>query len=452
MSFPRVFPRPAVGLAGACALALLAAACTSDTPNEVGRDLVALDFDETLVMLPLNDLTQNASLEIVDEDVPLKNQQLVYLGSREGNRSSVLVNFDFATLDTTGIPPESLHPDSTKTIRFRLNRAQQYDQVLYAPSDPDSTPLMAKPPVYYMFHEMDAPFDSTGEYPGPEPTYNPYNFNDNYADDLGTRSDIAIDPGFFWSWYNAGGEKGFIIRSGPEADTTLVGFASRDMLLFGSQMPPFEVNETVTPHFTISLSNPDTTLILTSYADISTFHEVAAPPATAADGFMLRTCLRNYPAMHFDFSALPADVYINRAVLRLSNDTARGFGTWHSLVVSEYDSLMFDPPGGSLTLDELEDEVYEVIGIISVTPQFEKTLEFNVTQYVQRRVNNVYEGSRGLVVTPDEVFFPSYDVSTAEPDFYFSEYHFFGTAAHDTLRPQLQITYSRIDDLDGGAP
>ena len=77
-------------------------------------------------------------------------------------------------------------------------------------------------------------------------------------------------------------------------------------------------------------------------------------------------------------------------------------------------------------------------------------LEFNVTDYVQRRINNVYTGRRGLAITADEGFFG--ENFGVPPDFYFNVFRLFGTSAPDSLRPQMRITYSVVDAVDGGTP
>jgi len=78
-------------------------------------------------------------------------------------------------------------------------------------------------------------------------------------------------------------------------------------------------------------------------------------------------------------------------------------------------------------------------------------LAFDVTTLVQRVVNDVYTDPRGLVLTAGEDVFPTYDLTTVDPDFYFTEFRFFGTAAADSLRPRLEITYSRNEARPGGA-
>lgn len=430
----------------ACALVLLAAGCTSDNPTEVGRSLVTTRFDTTLVPLNVETITDYRALAIDDPDVPLKNQQLLYLGSRNGTRSSILVNFDFTELDTTGIPPEYLHPDSIKTVRFSLTRPTYYGEPIIAP---DGDTLSVAPSVWYVINELEAPFDSTA-YPGAPPLALFGNLNRSYEDDTAKEPRLVIDVDDFWNWYSAGTTRGFMISAGPEADTSLVAFGSRELTKF-SQFDDLAVGTIVAPNFAVEFKNNEFAL-LAPYADISTFHDVAPVPADVADGLLVRTGLRSYPVLNFDFSALPSDVYINRAVVRVANDRSASFGQIGSLVVSELDSLTAATAGGELPLDDLDDLAYQVTGLSNLTPEYHEVLEFNVTQYVQRRINGVYEGARGLVLTAGEDFFPSFDLSTTDPDFYFREFRFFGTAAHDTLRPRLRITYSRISELDGGAP
>ncbi len=427
---------------------VLATGCTSDSPSEVGNGLVTTTFDTTLVPLAVSELPVFGALEIEDVDVPLENQQLLYLGSGNGTRSSILLNFDFAELDTTGIPAENVRRDNIAFVRLSLTRASYYGHPVL---DPDSIPISEVPAVWYEVHELDAPFDSTA-YPAPLPAFNAWNLNTDYVEDVEIGVNIAIDPDEFWNWFTAGEKRGFLIQSGAPADTAFVGYASRDMLLFGTQLDPLDEGTIATPVFSVKFVDPDTTVFLTSYADVSTFHEIAPTPPDPADGIVLRTGLRNYPALLFDFTDLPDDVYINRAVLRLINDPQVGVGPVASLVVSELDSLEFAVPGSGLTLDELEGAAFQIVGITGLLPAYVDTVDFNVTQYVQRRINEVYDGTRGLVVTAGEDFFPLYDRSAADPDFFFREFRFHGTAAAPGLRPELRITYSVLGDLEGGTP
>jgi hypothetical protein len=185
-------------------------------------------------------------------------------------------------------------------------------------------------------------------------------------------------------------------------------------------------------------------------ADTSTFHEVAAAPASAADGILLRTCLRTYPAFDFDFSTLPDDVLINRAVLRLTNDRDVAFGNDESIVVAEIDSLKLAATA-ALPLAELTAASYVITGQASLSPTLNRHLAFDVTTLVQRLVNDVYAGPRAIVLAAGEDAFPTYDLAAVDPDFYFTEFRILGTAAADSLRPRLEITYSRRGERLGGA-
>jgi len=70
---------------------------------------------------------------------------------------------------------------------------------------------------------------------------------------------------------------------------------------------------------------------------------------------------------------------------------------------------------------------------------------------VQRRVNEVYEGSRGLVLTAGESYNTGF-VQTPTPELYFNEIRFLGIAAADSLGPQLRITYTWIGALGEDSP
>jgi hypothetical protein len=244
---------------------------------------VTAGFDTTLVPLAVDAVSDYRALEIDDPDVPLKNQQLLYLGSRNGTRSAILVNFDFTELDTAGIPPAYLHPDSIKTVRFSITRPTFYGEPNIAP---DGDTLSVAPTVWYELHALDAPFDSTA-YPGPVPTFDPYNLNRSYEADTGKEPRLTIDVDDFWDWYAAGEQRGFLLRAGVEADTALVAFGSRDLTRF-SQFDDLAVGTIVAPNFAVEFKNNEFAL-LAPYADISTFHEVAPPPADAGAGVLVRT-------------------------------------------------------------------------------------------------------------------------------------------------------------------
>ena len=119
-------------------------------------------------------------------------------------------------------------------------------------------------------------------------------------------------------------------------------------------------------------------------------------------------------------------------------------------MISEFNMDNFGTAADSLRLDDLDAATYRISGMTSLDPTFNEVMQFNVTQAVQRLVNSVYDNDRGLIMTAGEDIFPNYDLSRIDPDFYFTQFNFFGTSAEESLRPRLRITYSGVDELTGG--
>jgi hypothetical protein len=169
---------------------------------------------------------------------------------------------------------------------------------------------------------------------------------------------------------------------------------------------------------------------------------------------MVRTHLRSYPYLQFDFSNLPPKVLINRARLLIAADSTRSYGPYaEGLVIGELDSTLVPAAVNELELGTLSANLFEVNGQNSLIPEQTGPLAFNVTQSVQRYVNNAYEGTRGFLVYAGESFsFYRQSLSTT-PRTLLQRFWLYGNdAPADSLRPQLRITYTRNDDLSGGGP
>lgn len=438
MNLRNMVPVPAAALAVVAALQL--GGCTSDLPGEVGADLATVELDSVLVPLDVVAVDRYAALAVEDPDLPLSAQQVLYLGGQAGTRSSILVNFDFDAYASEDFPESLFTAENIQTVKLSLTKLSFYGEAA------DTTTPVVR--LFYRIHALDAPFDSTA-YPGPVPAHDGRDLNADYLLEQGSEPLIPLRKDDFLAWIATGGVRGFLIRAGAESDSGLVGFAARDLRRFG-EIPDVAVGTIPAPNLVVDFVSEELNRLIAPVADISTFDQVPAPPASAADGLLVRTCLRRYPALRFSLAKLPPDVYINRAVLVLHNDTDRGFGTLQTLVVSELDTGLFGDPYGTLTLDELDAATYAVTGTFSNDPTFNRRFDFNVTTSIQRAVNGAYTGERGFVLTADEDFFPGYDTSTIDPDFYYNEFRFHGTAAADSLRPRLVIHYSTVAGLGGG--
>lgn len=439
--------RPAaVVLLVALGLTLAVLGCSSDDSNLVGASLVDTTIDTTLETVLVTEVTQYTGKTISEPDLPVPSQEMLYLGSQGGTSSSILVNYDLSEVYTDSFPAEAFTLENIQSVKLQMIMADYYINLTPRDQAGLGDKVLSK---YYEVFQLEAPFDTTA-YPGPIPAYDPTDLNIDPVLDEAGEVQVDISAPFFLNWVQAGESQGLLVQEGPGSVEGLTGFAARDNRHMGSQFPTLGAGTTQGPALVIKFVQPDSTLSIKPVADTSTFHQIAEAPLATDDGFFMRTCLRSYPVFRFDLSVLPEDVYINRAVLYVANDTISSFGNLESIVISEFDMDRFGVPGDSLPLDDLNDATYQISGMTSLDPTFHAVMQFNVTQAVQRLINNVYDNERGLIMTAGEDFFPNYDLSTVDPDFYFTQFNFFGTSAPDSLRPQLRITYSGVDELTGG--
>lgn len=432
-----------------CLLGLLAAGCTSDPAGPVGAKLVENPLDGALQTMTITDLASYSALEIQGRS--LDRQEVLYLGSQETGggvtASAILANYDFGDVYDETFTPEVLVASNISSVKLQLLMLDYY-ATFQVPEDEKSTAEKIIP-KYFDLLQLDEPFVPE-DYPGPLP---PAHIVDGWLPpplhDQGNTVHIDIWEEQLLTWLADGDVVGLLIQEWDFQPSTpgLVGLSSRDMTHAQSQIDDFNVDVSLGPTIEVELIEPNLTLYIKPIADTSTFHSVVPAPADPADGVMLRTCLRNYPALRFDLSQLPPNVFINRAILTVVNDTETSFGPLESIVVSEFTDTSYLTPVDVFSLSQLESKVHLITGMTSLDPYLNETMSFNVTTAIQRFINGVYEGDRALVLSAGEVFFPSYDLTTVGPDFFFVRFNFFGTAADEELRPRLDITYSLIEDL-----
>ena len=155
--------------------------------------------------------------------------------------------------------------------------------------------------------------------------------------------------------------------------------------------------------------------------------------------------------MFYDFYLLPAKVFFNRAGVAVAIDTRRSFWTgFEAIVVSELDSTFVPAAGDTLTTTWIGNNVYEINGQLSLKPWETTRLNLIVTSAVQRMVNEVYTGRRGFLLTAGEAEFASVAGAGFDPGLLMQRFWFYGDdAPADSLRPYLQITYTRTNELTG---
>ncbi len=462
-------PRPPArgvvcALAAGAVLLALGGGCTSDAPNQVGAELAETEIDTTLRALTEDQIVHYGVLDIAEAGAPLDATEVLYFGSNGTEATSILANYDFSVL---------AHPDSAYLLPYLTAeniRSVKVDLIMldwYSPfhgaatdtSDSTYVPIVKDwygAAKYYDVHELLAPFD-TLTYPAAEPPFATGRLNAT-TELLGTSGLIEIDcvPDRFVTWIAQRARVGIIIREGIGSQPGLLGFASKEMVHGGSTLPTLNAQVELGPALIIGLeTTPDSwsadrqALVIGPAADVTTWHQIEDPSTDPDQAVMVRTHLRSYPVIRFDLGNLPPNVRINRANLVVVNDTTRSIGHRTVLTCSEIPPE-FAPPGRTTVgLADLEPEIYFLYGNGTWEPTHltEHELKFNVTASIQRRVNDAYEGDRGFLLAAGEYFFPGFN-SDPDPDFWFTKWVFFGAAADSALRPRLEISYTRLGELD----
>ncbi len=449
------------GLLAALALAL-AAGCSSEDANPVGANLAETVIDSTLVAVTASAVTDFGVLDVTDPDVPHDQTEVLYLGSQGPEASSILASYDFTVLD---------HPDSAYLLPYLTEENIVSAEIIlylltwYEPDRgvdlPDSgfTPVVKPWPgarKFYEVHALTAPLDTLA-YPADEPAFEPGLLNRG-APELGEANGpifVSLSPGPVVERLLARENLDVIIREGAGSDPGLLGFASKEMTHGGSTLPLLNAQVILGPALRLRLqlvpdqwSSDRQYLILGPRADVSSFHQLEDPSTDPADAVVVRTHRRSYPAIRFDLSALPANVRINRAQLVVVNDTSRSYG--HRTVLTCSEVPVDFVPGGRTTvgLDDIAPEVFLLAGNGSWQPEHlsDHTFRFDVTQSLQRGINGAFAGERSFLIAAGEYFFPGWN-SDPDPDFWFTKWVFHGTAATPQLRPRLEISYTRLDEL-----
>jgi hypothetical protein len=461
---PRRLPRAAWPAITTClVIAGLSAGggCSSDTANPVGAGLGTTGVDSLMQELVVDDLVHLGQLRVENPADPLDEADVLYVGERASDASSILLNFDFSVYDhpDSAAVDSLLTSDNVESVKLKLIALEWYNPRHGAPDTSDvNEELQPYPGLNKVLdvHVLEAPFD-TLVYPAPEPAREAALLG-SYDEDFLISDDLIIDLPVerVVSWIRERARVGLIVREAAGSDAGLLGLASKEMSFAGSTLSTESqaAGTTVGPALLLELAEtPDhwegaTNAVLEAAADVSTWHQLDTTPVDPADGIEVRGHLRSYPVVRFDLTAVPRNVRVNLAEIVLHVDTASTHGPANNLTVSEFPRD--EAPDGERTrviLTDLRDAVDLVSGG-AVQPEHisDHTLRLNVTNSLQRWVNDVQEEDVGFLIALGETFFPGY-VSSPGPSFWALKWRFFGTEADPDLRPRLQILYTRVDEL-----
>lgn len=447
----------------ALALMIGLASCTGDDANPMGAGLGNAAIDTLLRELVVRDLVHHGQLEVVDPANPLDQAGVLYLGGRDGDASSIVVNFDFANLahpDSAALDT-LLTDDNVTSVKLKLLQLLWYlpgHGGLVDDDDEDLRPWAGAAKVFDV-HQLSAPFDSLS-FPDQEPAYDP-NLLSLSSEPAATSSLIFIDldKAAVLQWVRERARVGILIREGSGSTPGLVGFSSKEMQFGGSTLDTDNALTALGPSLQFGLrQQPDDwedgrqDYIQQPTADASTWHALQETSLDPSDRIEVRAHLRSYPVLRFDPGVLPERIRINLAQVVLHVDTSLTHGPPNILTVSEY--ALADAPDGTRTrviLDDV-DAATDLIGGGRLQPEntAASVVRLNVTSALQRYVNGLQDADAGFLIAHGERFFSGF-VSSPGPDFYFARWVFHGTGAGPELGPRLEILYTRIDELtDGG--
>jgi len=423
-------------LALAAALGVVAG-CTSDESNLVGAEIPPeLDLIDP-ILVSVRSLASFGTITVVDEEHPFDESEVLYLGSKGDEASSILVSYDFTSLqDSVGADVE-IGFDSIEKVSMLLYRTLGYAGVGEDQSEDakEIFPGWKEFEVWSLADTLD-----TSAYPGPEPAVSEFIVK---KDDGGEFIVINIPVGDFLDWWE-NGRADLMIKAGNLSDEGLIGYASRDLQL-NSQHPLASAGTKVGVSIAVDVTERALDVVFQATKDVSTFHALDEPAETFEDGFMLRTHHRRYPWLRFSLDDLPDNVVINRAVLRCAVDTLTGYGPLEALVVSEVPVSSVSGVD-TMMLATLEESVQVISGQTNVDPAYITEdqwpwVGFNVTTAIQRHVNGVLDEETGIIMTAGEDVFSTYDVALWDPEFYLTRFQFFGTGDAQ-YAPYLEITYT----------
>lgn len=450
------------------------AGCTSEDPNLVGVGLGEVSIDESMLVFAAESLPSIGIFDIIEPAWPYEGSDVLYLGGTDrGDRSSILANYDFSVFD---------HPDSSYLLPFiTVANVDSVEILLYmltwyepyrgfeAPAPGEDYPYLFKPwpgaRKYYEVRALHEPFNVQA-FPGPPPApvggiLDMLNLSMDLAPNRGTIR-LPCQRAHFIDAIQERRHIGIKIRDGlgpggETGDPGVLGFASKEMRYAGSTLPTLGAQTVLGPALRLRLRTRPPQwvagrewLVIEPSADVSTWHELEEPYTDPDDGIMVRTHLRSYPVLSFDLSGLPANIRINRANLVVVNDTTRSMGRQSILTCSEIPRSFVPPGRTTIDLADLEPVVSLLFGNGNWDPEHltEHVLSFNVTSTLQRYVNDAQDGEQGFLLAAGEYIFPGWR-STPKPDFWFTKWVFHGSSAAPELRPRLEISYTRLDELTG---
>jgi hypothetical protein len=434
---PTGFGRGAALLLAAGLAFGLAGGCTGDAPGPLGGDLPqGPGFDTLLVPLTIDNLETCRRFAVIDTVHPFPRQQVLYVGKQGGERSSILVRYDFSVFQKAPWDTVDFTVDNIKSVILRLQGLKYYVSL---PLPNGEVGALVKRLV------VNALVDTLNPslYPGPEPTVGERLCS--VEEGSGQEIILPLPPSTFLAWVVAGGHTGLRIAEGDSAGSQagIVGYASKELTLPASLLAPLSEGTIVGPNLLIEFKEPAQIARLSPLVDVSTFSAVDPLPDSPVDGLVVRSHLRSNPLLGFSLDGLPEGAVVNRAVLMVTLDSTRSYGPAEAIVCCETPASSFPPDSVSYLLDDLPSRLTAAAGVVGIETNAKRRVRFDLTSTVQRWANRVYGDSLLFALLPAENFLAAYNSNSWAPDVFWQRFWFYGTEAADSSdRPRLLIHYT----------
>lgn len=423
-------------LMGSLALAVVIGACSEDKygslycPEGPRDTLTVYPEPELLHVTILPDMNSG-----FDNDPGMAGMESLYLGSDGKTRSSILVNFDFAGIDTTMFPDSLFTFDNIRSVRLSLSKYRPYYPWNMETVAPTGAPL----DLYYLVHQLEQTFDPDRykTWPGPAAASLPgiLNRDFNEPNDL-NEPHLGLYPEDFLAWRSEG-EVGMEIRLDDRSDPGLVGFASRETQRY-RELDDLAAGTMVAPNLVVEFEDhfveDNRFLLIPPVADTSTFEQVGDLPP---DLIHVQTGLQAASILTFDVPPLPEGACLAGVGITLYPVEVDSLWTTRGacLVLASVDSTGLGLESGLVPVEDLDGELVEQgylcqgTGDKSASPHVFPGL---IQVMVQFPGTNLLMGRN--------------PVEHAAGDLYFTQNTFYGPTGPEEFRPTLKLIYGKSGD------
>lgn len=253
---------------------------------------------DTLIAYPRQEIQQ---ITVIGDASGMAGMETLYLGSENGTRSDILLEYDFSNIgtDNPDYPGSLFDAANIKSVFFTIKKMRPF--IPFANSG-YSPPLN----LYYRLLLLENSFDPADYIvaPGPPRPQGGRNLNQDFNEpNHSNEPRLRLWKDDVADWINNGDRVSMALTADAGSDSGLVGFASLELKNY-RELPDMAYGDNHAPTIVIEfMDNSIPNFLIPPVHDTSTFDQVAALPP---DMLNIQTGLRSYPVLTFDIPPLPA--------------------------------------------------------------------------------------------------------------------------------------------------